>query len=138
MRTTILVLANKTARSDELFDALEARAARGPVRLELVVPPEGAGAAARSRAQQRLDEALERAQEAGWEATGHVGECDALSAVVEAYDPKRHDEIVVSTLPASMSHWLGRDLPRQVARATGALVSHVQQPERRPVASRDR
>lgn len=135
MRTTILVLANKTARSDELFDALQARAARGAIRLDLVVPPEGPGAAARARARQRLDEALARAEEAGWEATGHVGECDALSAVVEAYDPRRHDEIVVSTLPPSMSHWLGLDLPRQVARATGALVSHVQLPERRPAAS---
>ncbi len=135
MRTTILVLANKTARSDELFKALEARAATGAIRLDFVSPPDGPGPTAREDAQRRLDEALSRAHDAGWEATGQLGNCDALTAVVEAYDPTRHDEIIVSTLPPSVSHWLGIDLPARVARATNALVSHVQVPERRPVGS---
>ena len=104
MRTTILVLANKTARSDALFAALEARAAALPIRLDFVAPPDGYGAAPREDAQRRLDEALTRAREAGWEATGRIGDVDALTAVVEAYDPRRHDEIVVSTLPPSISH----------------------------------
>ena len=135
MRTTILVLANKTAQSDELFKALEARAARGEIRLDFVAPPGGAGAAPREAAQRRLDEALERAREAGWPATGRIGDCDALTAVLDAYDPTRHDEIIVSTLPASVSHWIGIDLPARVARRTNALVSHVQVPERRPAVA---
>jgi hypothetical protein len=136
MRTTILVLANKTARSDELFDALERRADRSALRLHFVAPPDGPGAAAREDAKRRLDEAVERARAHGFEATGQIGDCDALTAVVEAYDPKRHDEIIVSTLPPSVSHWLGIDLPARVARATNALVSHVQVMERRPAGSR--
>ncbi len=76
-------------------------------------------------AERRLEDALQVAREAGFDATGSVGTCDALSAVVEAYDTSRHDEIIVSTLPASISHWLGIDLPARVARATNALVSHV-------------
>lgn len=138
MRTTILVLANKTARSDALFKALEERAARASIRLDFVAPPDGLGTAAREAAQQRLDAALERAHAAGWEAAGQLGDCDALTAVVEAYDPRRHDEIIVSTLPPSISHWMGIDLPGQIARATNAIVIHVQVPDRQPVGLRDR
>ena len=125
MRTTILVLANQTASSEELISTLESRGPREGVRLEFVVPPVGPDKESCHEAEQRLDEALQVAREAGFEATGHVGTCDALAAVVEAYDPARHDEIIVSTLPASISHWLGIDLPARIARATNALVSHV-------------
>jgi hypothetical protein len=131
MRTTILVLANKTVGSDELFAALRARAERGPVRLELVAPPDAPGPEGRAEARARLDQALARAKEAGWEATGRVGPPDALDAVLDAYDARRHDEIIVSTLPPSVSHWLGIDLPARVARATNALVTHVAVPEPR-------
>ncbi len=139
MRTTILVLANQTASSEELLSTLERRGPREDVRLEFVVPPVGPDAESCREAERRLEEALQVAREAGFEATGSVGTCDALSAVVEAYDPSRHDEILVSTLPASISHWLGIDLPARVARATNALVSHVavQQPrdQRRAAAA---
>ncbi len=129
MRTTILVLANQTASSEELVSTLEARASKTPVRLEFVVPPVGPDPASRADAERRLEEALRRARETGLEATGVVGDCDALAAVIEAYDPARHDEILVSTLPASISHWMGIDLPARVARATNALVTHVAVPE---------
>ena len=125
MRTTILVLANQTASSEELLSTLEARGPREDVRLEFVVPPVGPDPASCREAERRLEDALRVARDAGFEATGSVGTCDALSAVIEAYDPSRHDEIIVSTLPASISHWLGIDLPARVARATNALVSHV-------------
>jgi hypothetical protein len=138
MQTTILVLANKTAQSDALFEALEARASLAPIRLDFVAPPDRPGPTAREDAQRRLDDALGRARDAGWEATGRLGDGDALTAVVDAYDARRHDEIIVSTLPPSVSHWLGIDLPARVARATNALVTHVEVPERRPVASRAR
>lgn len=125
MRTTILVLANQTASSEELLSTLEGRGPRQDVRLEFVVPPVGPDPESCRDAEQRLEEALQVARDAGFEATGSVGTCDALAAVVEAYDPGRHDEIIVSTLPASISHWLGIDLPARVARATNALVAHV-------------
>ena len=131
MRTTILVLANQTASSDELFARLEERGSKTPVRLEFVVPPTGPDEASRRQAEKQLEEALQRVREAGLEATGHVGDSDALTAVVEAYDPARHDEIIVSTLPASISHWLGIDLPARIARTTNALVTQVSPPEPR-------
>lgn len=131
MRATILVLANQTATSDELLSKLEARASKTPIRLEFVVPPVGPGEESRSAAERRLEQALQWVREAGFEATGHVGDCDALEAAIEAYDPTRHDEIIVSTLPASISRWMGIDLPARVARATNALVTHVAAPEPR-------
>jgi hypothetical protein len=130
LRTTILVLANQTASSEELLSTLADRGPREDIRLEFVVPPVGPDADSCRDADQRLEEALQVAREAGFEATGSVGTCDALAAVVEAYDRSRHDEIIVSTLPASISHWLGIDLPARVARATHALVTHVAARER--------
>jgi len=130
MKATVLVVTNRTAASDDLLAALRAREARGPARFEFVMPPERETPEARAAAAQRLGEALALAGEAGLEATGHVGDCDAFAAVLEAYDPARHDEILISTLPASTSHWLRIDLPARVARATGALVSHVAMRER--------
>lgn len=129
MRTTILVLANQTATSDELLETLTTRGSNTPIRLELVVPPVGPDPACRSEAEQQLDEALRRMNDAGLEATGLVGDSDPLAAVLEVYEPTRHDEIMVSTLPASISRWMGFDLPARVGRATGALVTHVAVPE---------
>jgi hypothetical protein len=132
MKATILVVTNRTAASADLLAALQARAARGPARFEFVMPPERETPEARAEAAARLEEALALAREAGLEATGGVGAADALTAVVDAYDPRRHDEILISTLPAGTSHWLRIDLPARVARLTGALVSHVAVGERRP------
>lgn len=131
MKATILVVASQTASSEELLSHLHTRAETTPIRLEFVVPASGNEASCREEAQRRLDDALERVREAGFEATGHVGDCDVLEAVLEVYDPKRHDEILVSTLPASISRWLGIGLPARISRATNALVSQVSESESR-------
>ena len=121
MKDTILVLANRTAASDALFAALRARDERRPARFELVVPADHP----REEAERRLVAALERAADHNLEITGSLGDADALVAVTEAYDARRHDEIFISTLPMSVSHWLRIDLPARVGHATGALVTHV-------------
>jgi hypothetical protein len=125
MKATILVVTNRTAASEDLLAALQARAGRGPARFEFVMPPERETPEARAEARARLEEALELAREAGLEVAGHVGACDALSAVVDAYDPPppRRDPHLHAA--RGTSHWLRIDLPARVARATGALVSHV-------------
>jgi hypothetical protein len=134
MKATVLVVTNRTAASDDLLAALRARATRSPARFEFVMPPERATPEAEAEAGERLQEALGLAHEAGLEAVGRVGSPDPLTAVLDAYDPRRHDEILISTLPASTSQWLRIDLPSRVSRATGALVSHVAVRERRPAA----
>jgi hypothetical protein len=122
--SNVLVVASVTATSTELLQALQQRGQSGATAVTLVVPatPFGEG---RSAANERLGEALESLREAGLEADGHLGNYDPMVAVTDAWDPNRYDEIVVSTLPASVSKWLGADLPRRIERHTGAIVSHV-------------
>jgi hypothetical protein len=123
-KRTILVVANVTAASDELVDALRARGASGPTSFTLIVPatPFGGGHQAAS---ETLASALAQLREAGLEAEGSVGAPDPLVAVTDAWDPKRFDEIVVSTLPMRMSKWLHTGLPERIGKITGAPVTHV-------------
>ena len=123
-KRSILVVANVTATSDELLGALEARAARESAMFTLIVPatPFGGGRAA---AQATLSEALQRLRDVGLEIDGAVGNPDPIVAVIDAWDPKRHDEIVVSTLPLQLSKWIHAGLPERIAKLTGAQVTHL-------------
>jgi hypothetical protein len=133
MKANVLVVAHKTATSDDLLGALRGRADTSPARFELLIPPMRPGGDGREAARAQLERALERMKEYGLEATGAVGsDDDPVVAVIEAYDPRRHDEVIVSTLPESISHWLGIDAPARIHRATGALVRHVVAREQRP------
>jgi hypothetical protein len=120
----ILVVANVTAASDELLEALRRMAADQSTRFTLLVPatPFGGG---REAAHQALASACERLREEGLEAEGSVGDADPIVAVSEAWDPKRHDEIVVSTLPLRFSKWLRAGLPERIGKLTGAPVTHI-------------
>ena len=122
----VLVIANVTATSRDLLAALKARAERGPVSFTLLMPATGlGGATARAGCQPQLDEALERWRAEGLEADGIVGDSDPVHALVEAWDPRRYDEVIVSTLPGASSRWLRFDFPHRVAQITGAPVTHV-------------
>jgi hypothetical protein len=120
----VLVVANVTAGSDELLRVLRERAQREPIGIHLIVPatPLGGGRRAAART---LEEALGQLREAGLEADGSVGDSDPTTATVEAWDPRRYDEIVVSTLPIGVSKWLHAGLPERIERLTGAPVTHV-------------
>ncbi len=123
-KRNILVVANVTATSDELVAALRERAAREATGYTLVVPatPFGGG---REAAAKQLDEALTKFREAGLKANGSVGAPDPIVAVTDAWDPKRFDEIIVSTLPMRFSKWLHAGLPERIGKLTGASVSHI-------------
>ncbi len=134
-KRNILVVANVTATSDELVAELVARAAREPISFMLVVPATTFGGG-RTAAADMLSAALTRMREAGLEAEGQVGAPDPIVAVTDAWDPKRYDEIVVSTLPSKISKWLHAALPERIGRLTGAPVSHVvSQPPKPAVAT---
>ena len=122
--SNVLVVASVTATSTELLQALQQRSQSSATSVTLVVPatPFGEG---RNAARERLREALELLRAAGLNADGHLGNYDPMVAVTDTWDPNRYDEIIVSTLPASVSKWLGADLPRRVERHTGAIVTHV-------------
>jgi hypothetical protein len=116
----VLVVANVTATSDELLATLRERSNRGACRFTLVMPRGGPDA------EKRLTQALDAMRKAGLDrVSGHVGDRDPIVAVMEAWDPMRFDEIVVSTLPTGVSRWLGLDLPRRLEKLTGVSVLHV-------------
>lgn len=133
-KRNILVVANVTATSGEFIEALKAKAAKGPAAFTLIVPatPFGGGRAA---AKTMLDEAVRQLRDAGLESDGSVGNADPLVAVTEAWDPKRFDEIVVSTLPLSTSKWLHAGLPERIGKLTGAPVTHVVSEPEKPIVA---
>jgi hypothetical protein len=118
---SFLVVANVTATSDELIEALKARA---PASFTLIIPatPFGGGRAA---AEAKLNEALEQLRAAGLEAEGSVGDADPCLAVTDVWDPKKFDEIIVSTLPMRFSKWLHAGLPERIGKLTDAPVHHI-------------
>ncbi|HLJ03768.1 MAG TPA: hypothetical protein VKT31_10025 [Solirubrobacteraceae bacterium] len=124
LRKNVLVVANVTAASDELCHDLSERAEREPAAFTLVVPATHASGG-RAAAQETLTRALERLHEAGIEADGTVGHSDPMVAVSDVWDPRRYDEIIISTLPMGSSRWLHAGLPERIFKLTGAKVSHI-------------
>jgi hypothetical protein len=120
----VLVVANATATSDELLEALRDQAARHSVAFTLLVPATPL-AGGRGAAIEQLHQAVTLLRELGLDADGSVGDGDPMVAILDTWDPRRYDEIVVSTLPTGTSKWLHADLPRRVERRTGALVTHI-------------
>jgi nucleotide-binding universal stress UspA family protein len=131
-KAKVLVVANRTAGSEELLSALRERAEEGPATFHLVVPatPHGVSWAAdmhsgSEAAEHDLEGALRRLRDLGIECDGEVGDPDPIAAVQDSANFGDYDEVVVSTLPKHLSRWLRLDLPRRVAHATGLPVKHV-------------
>ena len=120
----VLVVANRTAATPALLDAVRERAARGPCTFTLLVPnsahglhrlvdPEDQG---RSEAEETLDLAIPLLEDAaGGRVEGVVGDPEPLAAIQDAVNIHGFDEIILSTLPKRVSRWLRLDLPHKVA-----------------------
>lgn len=119
-----LVVANQTA-GRELFEELRRRAEASPHRFTVIVPQDGGEGHHTVEARERLDALLSRLGEQGIPATGGIGDPDPFTAVMNALQFYRVDEIVISTLPNMRSRWLRSDLVERVKRATAAPVDHV-------------
>ena len=132
-KARVLVVANRTAESDELRSALKVRSDQGPVEFTLLVPatPHGLAWAAdmfagEEEAEQHLSAMVDRLRSIGLNVKGaKVGDPDALAAVQDEVNFSAYDEVIVSTLPLHLSKWLRIDLPRKVKAATGLPVTHV-------------
>ncbi len=131
--TNVLVVSNVTVDSAALLEALTSRAARGPTRFTLLVPRSGVAMAV---GDDPLEAGLARMREAGLDVESVVADADPIVAVSETFDPRRHDEIIVATLPVGDSKWLQIDLPHRVARMTSAPVTHVIAVPRPPEATK--
>lgn len=136
--TRVLVVAQRTAASPELLDAVRERAARGPCTFTLVVPAAAHGLhrvvdpedAPPDEAQAILDRALPLLSEAaGTPVKGLIGAPTPLTAAMDAVNRHGFDEIVVSTLPRRVSRWLRLDLPHKVG-GLGLPVTTVTARER--------
>ncbi|MDH4146976.1 MAG: dodecin family protein [Acidimicrobiia bacterium] len=78
-------------------------------------------------AQSRLDEQIRLLQITGAAPTGEVGDPDPMNAVTNVLDRASFDEILVSTLPSSVSRWVKMDLPSRLQRRFGLPVVHVEE-----------
>ena len=122
--TRVLVVAHRTAATPRLLDEVRARARRSACAFTLLVPrpywdPETEEAAT------TLELALPLLEEAaGGQVEGAIGDSDPFTAVAQAVERGGFDEIIISTLPARVSHWLRRDLPHRVE-ALGLPVTIV-------------
>ena len=121
VKFSVLVIANRTADSPELVEALRARAEQGPARFTVLAP----ASIGREVTEARLEAGLERMRASGLEVEGRIGDPDPISAVHDTWDPAEFDEVIVSTLPAHASKWLTIGLPQRVARLTDAMVTQV-------------
>lgn len=133
--TRVLVVANRTAATPKLLNAVRERAERGSATFYLVVPatprglhrivdPEVSG---RDEAEVNLLLALPLLSEAaGSDVHGHVGDADPLAAISDAVHASGYDEIIISTLPWRLSRWMHLDLPSKARRVLGLPVVHVE------------
>jgi hypothetical protein len=122
--TQVLVVANKTAATTALAEAVRKRAQTSPCRFTLLVPAVARGL---HRATDPEDQAPDEAQStlelaipvledaAGSRVEGRIGDSEPLAAVEDAVNTGEFHEIIISTLPTRVSKWLHVDLPRKVA-----------------------
>jgi hypothetical protein len=112
----VLIVANRTAATPALLAEVAKRASEGACRFSLLVPrpfwdadTEESGIT--------LELAIPLLEDAaGARVEGFIGAEDPFVAVTAALEADPYDEVIVSTLPARVSHWLHIDLPARVRR----------------------
>jgi hypothetical protein len=123
-RARVLVVANQTAATPALIEAVRERAQESPAAFTLLVPNPAHGLHRvvdpedqdRSEADQVLEKALPLLQEAaGAPVEGMVGVAEPLAAIQDAINLHGFDEIIISMLPRRISKWLRLDLPHKAA-----------------------
>jgi hypothetical protein len=132
-KARVLVVANRTAESPELLEALRTRTVQGPCEFTLLVPstPHGIAWAADMHAGEEEAEAhreafVDELRREGLDvAEARVGDPDPLAAIQDVCNFNTFDELIVSTLPLHISKWLKLDLPSKARAATGLPVTHV-------------
>ena len=139
----VLVVANKTAATPALIEAVRERAARGPATFTLLVPnaahglhrlvdPEDQGD---SEAQATIELALPLLEKAaGGPVESMIGDPEPLAAIQDAINVHGFDELIISTLPQRVSKWLHLDLPAKAA-GLGLPVTTVVATSRKEAAT---
>jgi hypothetical protein len=111
-RRHVLIVANRTAATPHLLDAVKRYAREQPTTFDLLIPD--------ARHSEHTDWTLERAlpmleRAAGTPVRGLTGTTgDPFDAVRTALSEDAYDRVLISTLPRRISRWLRRDLPKRV------------------------
>jgi uncharacterized membrane-anchored protein len=144
----VLVFAHETAATPALVEAVRERARRGPAAFHLLIPNVAEHAAlTEAEREHRLDDgermlelALPVIQEAaGGAAEGSVSyRHDPMDAIEEALHEGDFHEVILSTLPHSVSSWLHIDLPHRVSHLGVPLTTVVAREPAGPTRSSNR
>jgi hypothetical protein len=124
-----LVVANRTASSPELLQALKERAEadeRGRHLFIAVVPQEGTDGNAAQAARGRLQALISSLDEHGIVAAGMIGDPDPYTATMNAVHYFHLSQIVISTLPHDTSKWMADKLVERVSSAANLPVEHIE------------
>jgi hypothetical protein len=147
----ILLVANQTLGGERLKEVVRERIGYGPCNFTIVVPiapaahevkgAEWAGGvyvnrpittgpsknyeSARVEAVRRLAAAIHALKELGASADGDTGSEDPVAAVGHCLKAQSYDEIIVSTLPKTVSRWLHQDVPHRIHRKYKIPVTTV-------------
>jgi hypothetical protein len=131
---TYLVVAHRTLVEDHLLDHVRSLCEGGECRFHLVVPvthPRDhawSDGEVQAAAQRRLDEGLAAFGAIGADVTGETGDANPVYATATALRNVPEGGwagIIVSTLPAGVSRWLGIDAVSRITRSTDLPVTHL-------------
>jgi GABA permease len=130
----ILVLANETAESSILREAvLQSSEEQGVTSVLVVAPALNSRLRhwlsdtdhARDLAQARLQHCVARLAAAGIEARGRSGDPDPLQALSDSLRCFAADQIIIATHPEGRSNWLARSLVERARESFPVPVLHV-------------
>ena len=121
----VLVVANQTVLGDALLERIQARAEKGPASF-LIISPQGEGGGSYEEAEKRLLRAVTRLRAQGLDAHGQISHPDPHTAVMQAIEDERVDEIILSTFPRARSGWMRRDLLERLRSDAKVPVEHVE------------
>jgi hypothetical protein len=113
---SVLIVAHRTAATPALLEQVRERAGASPCRFTLLVP-RPLWDADTEEAAITLELAIPLLEEvAGGHVAGLLGDSDPFHAVAGVLERGGYEEVIISTLPARISHWLHVDLPARVQR----------------------
>ncbi len=129
----ILVVANETLLGQALRACIREKAGGQRAEVRVVTPALNSPLrhwvsdedGARASAQRRVDASTARLREAGFDASGEIGDADPLQALEDALRTFGPDDVIISTHPLGRSHWLERDVVEAARKRFAVPITHV-------------